>query len=98
MPKYNVYITRTAENDLKSIVEYISRDSICAANKWAEEITGQIESLETFPMRFQIIPEAVYLGKQYRHLIYGNYRTIYKINQSTVTILRVINSAQLLNI
>lgn len=98
MAKYNVYITQTAENDLKSIVEYISTDSIAAANKWAEEIAGQIESLETFPMRFQVIPEAPYLGKEYRHLIYGNYRTIYKIIQSTVTILRVINTAQLLNI
>ena len=98
MAKYNVYITQTAENDLKSIVEYISTDSIAAANRWADEIAGQINSLETFPMRFQIIPEAPYLGKQYRHLIYGNYRTIYKINQSAVTILRVINTAQLLNI
>lgn len=97
MAEYNVKITCTAENDLKSIVEYISRDSMSTANKWTEEITSQIESLETFPMRFQIIPEALYLGKKYRHLIYGNYRTIYKINQSTVTILRVINSAQLLN-
>lgn len=80
------------------MVDYISRDSVSAANKWAEEIAGQIESLETFPMRFQVIPEAPYLGKEYRHLIYGNYRTIYKIIQSTVTILRVINSSQLLNI
>ena len=98
MPKYDVQITRTAENDLKSIIEYISRDNKSAATKWEGELKRQIESLENFPMRCQIIPEALELGKNYRQLVYGNYRTIFKISQSTVIILRVIHSAQLLNL
>ncbi|MBU4450030.1 MAG: type II toxin-antitoxin system RelE/ParE family toxin, partial [Actinobacteria bacterium] len=95
---YDVQITRTAENDLKSIIEYILRDNKSAANKWKGELKRQIESLENFPMRCQIIPEALELGKNYRQLVYGNYRTIFEINQSTVIILRVIHSAQLLNL
>jgi plasmid stabilization system protein ParE len=39
VPKYNVQITRTAENDLKSIIEYILRDNKSAANKWEGELT-----------------------------------------------------------
>jgi toxin ParE1/3/4 len=38
------------------------------------------------------------LGTEYRHIIYGNYRTVFRIEGYRVIILRVIHGAQLLNL
>ena len=97
MQRYNVQITRIAESDIYKIFEYISRDNKSAAIGWVEEIERQIVTLENFPLRCQIIPEAQELGREYRHLIYGNYRTIFRIEESHVIILRIIHSARLLD-
>lgn len=97
MRKYRVEITRIAESDIVEIFEFISRDKKTAAIKWVDEIERQIDSLEKFPLRCQIIPETQELGREYRHLIYGNYRTIFKIKGTKVIIMRVIHSARLLD-
>lgn len=98
MRKFQVEITAVAESDITSIFEYISQDNPNAASKWIEEIERQIDSLENFPMRCPVIPEAEELGQEYHHLIYGNYRTIFRIRGSKVIIMRVIHSARLLDL
>ncbi len=98
MPKYLVEITRVAEYDIRSIFEYISRDSPNAAIKWVEEVERQINSLEEFPRRCPIIPEVEKLGEKYRHLIYGNYRTLFRIQGVRIIIMRVVHSARLLDL
>ncbi len=97
MRRFHVEITKVAETDVVSIFEYISQDNPDAASKWIEEIGHQIDSLENFPLRCPIILEAKELVQEYRHLIYGNYRTIFRIHGSKVIILRVIHSARLLD-
>ena len=98
MPKYQVEITKTAESDLRGIYQYISSDTETAAGRFVKKMEQQIVSLEKFPLRCPVIPEAGELGKAYRHLVSGNYRTVFKIDRSRVVILRVIHSAQLLNL
>jgi plasmid stabilization system protein ParE len=96
--KFHVEITRTAESDITSIFEYISQDSSDAAGKWVEEVERQIDSLEAFPARCPVIHEAKELEKEYRPLIYGNYRSIFRIQGSKVIIVRVIHGARLLEL
>ena len=96
--KYRVEIAITAENDIKSIFEHINNNNPRAATKWANEIEGQVSSLEQFPERCPVIPESEELGREYRQLIYGNYRTIFRLEGLTVLILRVIHGAQLLDL
>lgn len=98
MRKYQVEITKIAESDIEEIFEYILRDNKRAAIKWVKEIGRQIYTLENFPMRCSIIPEVQKSGGKYRHLIYGNYRTIFRIEGSKVIIMRVIHSARLLDL
>jgi len=38
-----------------------------------------------------------YLGIEYRHITYGHYRTIFRVEGSRVIILRVIHGARLLD-
>jgi len=98
MPKYRVETTKVAEKDISTIYQYICRDNPMAAKKWIEEIERQINSLENFPKRCPVIPEREEIGREYRHLIYGNYRTIFRIQSSKVIIMRVIHSARLLDL
>lgn len=97
-PRCQVEITNTAENDIKSIFNHIAGENLQAAAKWIKEIKRQVASLEQFPKRCPTIPESEELGKEYRHLVYGNYRTIFRVKDSTVLILRVIHGAQLLDL
>lgn len=49
------------------------------------------------PERCALIAENEILGTSYRHLLYGRYRTIFRIAGRTVVILRVIHGARLLD-
>lgn len=97
MQKYRVKITRTAESDIREIFQYIASDHETAARKWVAEIERQIDSLEQFPLRCPVIPESQDLGKEYRHIIYGSYRTIFRIDGFKVVIMRVVHSGRLLS-
>lgn len=98
MQRYRVRITRTAESDIKEIFRYIASDNETAAKKWVVEIESQINSLEKFPLRCPVVSESQDLGKEYRHIIYGPYRTIFRIDGSNVIIMRVIHSGRLLSL
>ncbi|MBI5603154.1 MAG: type II toxin-antitoxin system RelE/ParE family toxin, partial [Deltaproteobacteria bacterium] len=76
---------------------YIAIDNPQAADNWVKEIERQIDSLEKFPARCPVILESQDLNKEYRHILYGNYRTIFRMEGSRVIIMRVIHGARLLD-
>ena len=97
MPKkYKVNISRNAQNDLEHIFFYIADDSMNNAKKFMLELEKKIYSLDTFPERFALIPENNFFGTSYRHILHKKYRVIYKIDNYSVYILRVIHGARLL--
>lgn len=98
MQKFQVEITESAQSDVQEIFQYIAVDNQKAAINLIEEIERQIDSLEKFPARCPIIPESFELGVEYRHIIYGHYRTIFRVEASKVIILRVIHGAHLLSL
>ena len=98
MPKkFRVDITAAAEADVVEIGEYIAQDTPDAAIVFVLRLEEQIRTLEGFPERSPLVPENEVLGTAYRHLLYGNYRTIFKIVGSRVIILRVLHGARLLD-
>ncbi len=96
--KYKVNISQNAQNDLEHIFFYIAADSINNAKKFILELEEKIYSLGTFPERFAYIPENHYFGTNYRHINHKKYRTIYKIENNSVYILRVIHGSKLLDL
>ena|GEM_PF-253324 len=98
MPKFRVEITETAQSDIWGIFQYIASDNQTAAINLIKEIERQINSLEIFPLRCPVIPESFELGVEYRHIIYGHYRTIFKVENSRVIIMRVIHGARLMDL
>jgi plasmid stabilization system protein ParE len=98
VPAYKVSITRVAERDIEECVKYISRDNRAAAGKWLGETLDRIGILEKFPERAPRIPESSAIGRDYRHLVFGNYRIVFRVTGKTVSVMRVIHSARLLQL
>jgi toxin ParE1/3/4 len=95
--KYRVRVTRTAERDIEGVWSFIAQDSPENGESFIRRLEEQIETLENFPDRCPAIPENELLGTQYRHLIFGNYRTIFRVERKNVYVLRVIHGARLLD-
>ena len=94
---FKVEITPSAEGDIAAIWDYIAQDNLMRSNLFIEALETQIKSLTQYPERCPFINENNILGTNYRHLLHGPYRTIFRISRHTVVILRVIHGARLLN-
>ena len=82
---------------MAEIWEQIAQDKPAAATAFILQMEEQISTLEDSPERCPLVPENELLGTAYRHLLYGNYRTIFKVIGSRVIILRVLHGARLLD-
>ena len=86
--------TQRSLTDLKSIAEYISKDSVKYASLTLERIIDVTKYLETNPKLGRMVPE-IGRNDKIREIIFGNYRIIYQItNTVTVHILTVHHSAK----
>ncbi len=86
--------TQRSLTDLKSIAEYISKDSTKYASLTIERIIDVTKLIENNPRIGRMVPE-VGRNDKIREIIFGNYRIIYTINNPlTVYILTVHHSAK----
>jgi len=93
--KYEVLWARVAEDDLTSIIKYIHADNPIAAKENLKKIKTKVSNLNIFPDRGRIAPELKEQGiSQYRELIITPWRVIYRISDSSVYVLSVIDSRQ----
>lgn len=83
-----------ANDDLKSIHDFIKRDSKFYADNFIKKIIKRVEQLKKFPRSGRIVPE--FEDKNLRELIEGNYRIVYKIFPEYIGIVRVHHSARLI--
>ena len=86
--------TQRSLTDLKSIAEYISKDSVKYASLTLQRILDVTKYLVTNPRIGRMVPE---VGKndKIREIILGNYRIIYKITSPQIVhILTVHHSAR----
>ena len=90
--KYQFFWTKTAQQDLRKIIEYISVDSTINAGKSYNDIKNQSKKLCLMPLRGRIVPELKYYGILiYRELMIPPWRLIYKTEENKVWILAVID-------
>ena len=87
--------SETSESDLKSIINYIAEDSPSRAHDELKAIKARVSSLNRYPDRGRIVPELQDQGiTQYRELIVGPWRIIYRISEEAVYVLSVLDSRQ----
>lgn len=79
---------------LKEISEYIALDNLSATNKFIDDVFNKVDKLKSNVEIGHIVPELNI--KNFREIIFGNYRTIYKYNQKVIFILTVRNFKQIL--
>lgn len=78
---------------LEAVAKYIALDKPATSEKWVNDIFDRTDLLSIQPEMGRKVPEL--LETNYRELIYGNYRIIYKI-ENEIKILTLLNSRQLL--
>jgi plasmid stabilization system protein ParE len=78
------------------IAEYIAQDKPSAADKWINTVFSKVEKLASSPAIGRVVPEIK--NDQFRELIYGNYRIIYRIEKKQISILTIRHGKQILPI
>ena len=91
--EFHVSWAAVAERDLKQIIDYIAMESPGNALQILKKIKQKASSLHTFPDRGRVVPElqdqGIYI---YRELIVAPWRIIYRITETTVYVLSVIDA------
>ena len=77
------------------MAEYIAVDKPDVAMQWASDIFDSTDKLREHPRLGRIVPEIQ--DDDYRELIEGNYRVIYLIDTSKISVLTVRHGKQLLS-
>lgn len=80
---------------LETIAEFIALDKLSAADKWVNDIFDCADLIGTQPAMGREVPEL--LGSNYREVIFGSYRIIYK-TETTIQILTLRSCRQLLTV
>mgnify|MGYP000300744892 CR=1 FL=1 len=87
--------TNQAKSDLKSIAEFISRDSVRYAKSQISRIKQRTSILKNHPLAGRTVPE--YEVQEVRELIEGNYRIIYKlVDKERIDILTIHHSSRMM--
>jgi plasmid stabilization system protein ParE len=79
---------------LEAAAKFIALDKPSAADKWVNDVFDRTDLLGSQPEIGREVPEL--LGSNYREIIFGSYRIIYKIEKE-IEILTLRNSRQLLS-
>ncbi|MBA6342520.1 type II toxin-antitoxin system RelE/ParE family toxin [Colwellia sp. MB02u-10] len=80
---------------LEATAKFIALDKPSAADKWVNDVFDRTDLLGSQPELGREVPEL--LGSNYREVIFGSYRIIYKIDIE-IKILTLRNSRQLLGL
>jgi plasmid stabilization system protein ParE len=92
---FEVTWTKNAQFDLELIIEYIKTDSLPLAKKIFLEIKNECDSLYYFPQRKRVVPELQQIGIfKYREIIHKRWRIIYKIDNTKIYVLLVVDSSR----
>jgi len=95
MKRYRVLWSHVAERDLAAIIAFIAGESMPQAFKVFNKIRARAGGLYSLPERGRIVPELRDQGIFiYRELITPPWRIIYRISETTVYVLSVLDSRQ----
>jgi addiction module RelE/StbE family toxin len=87
--------TSKAREDLRAIRDYISQDSPTRANAFVSRLINSVDVLRDRPFLGAVLPEL--RREDMRELIRGNYRIVYRVKSSRVTVITVHHGARQLD-
>lgn len=88
-----VVLTAGAEQDLESLHDYLAEfDSVASADAILDQLMEAAEGLAQFPERGSHPKELAALGiREYRQIVFGPYRVIYRVMGSRVVIYLIVD-------
>ena len=90
---YRVLWSRTAQQDLTEIIEYIAQDSIGDALAILKMLETKAALLNNLPDRGRVVPELLHTGiSQYRESVSAPWRIVYRVADRQVLIMAVLDS------
>lgn len=90
---YEVLWAAIAENDLLGIIVFIAEDNPGNALKILSKIKTRTAKLEHSPKQGRIVPELLSQGiSLYREIFFAPWRIIYKVDESKVFVVSVLDS------
>jgi toxin ParE1/3/4 len=92
MVKHRIIWTEFAKGNVKEIYSYIALDSENRAKSVIQKILYSVTNLEEFPLIGSIESNLALIKKDYRFIISGNYKIIYKLNENSIYIMTVFDS------
>jgi toxin ParE1/3/4 len=92
----NIVWSPLAVDRASEIAGYIAQDKPSAAEKWVKTIFSKVEQLKSCPEIGRMVPEIE--NNQFRELVFGNYRIIYRIEAKQISILTIRHGKQILPI
>ena len=85
----------SAVADLEEATLFIALDDAGAAAALGERILARTASLSDHPLQGRLVPELLRLGiRQYRELVVGSYRIVYRLQQDRAWVLVVVHGAR----
>jgi toxin ParE1/3/4 len=88
--------TPLAIERVSDIAGYIAQDKPSAAENWVNTVFSKVEKLKSAPEIGRFVPEI--RNNQFRELLYGNYRIIYRVENNQISILTIRHGMQILPI
>ncbi|WP_249870643.1 type II toxin-antitoxin system RelE/ParE family toxin [Oceanobacillus saliphilus] len=82
----------SAVKDLEQICDYIAKDSEIYAKVFARRVIDTLEATATFPYSGRMVPEMK--NEIIREKILTNHRLIYRIQEESIEVIRIIQSAK----
>ena len=76
---YRVELTVRAKRQLNNLYLQISTDDSAEAARWFNGLEQAIDTLGQFPRRCRIAPESKKSKQEFRHLLYGSKRDVYRV-------------------
>ena len=89
-----IFWSPLAVERVSEIAEYIAQDNPGAAEKWVEAVFKRVKELRGSPESGRVVPETD--NRSIRELLYGNYRIIYRVEESKISVLTVRHGKQIL--
>jgi toxin ParE1/3/4 len=90
----NIVWSPLAVDRVSEIAAYIAQDKPSAAEQWVKTVFSKVEHLKSSPGIGRIVPEIE--NSQFKEIIYGNYRIIYRIELEQISVLTVRHGKQIL--
>lgn len=89
---FEIEFSPKSEDDLRFILEYYRELSLSTAKKYYYGIMEIVENLTKYPKIGRPVPEFIDIFyDKYRELIYETFRIIYRIEDSKIIIVRIVD-------